>query len=107
MFSNSFINIFSTIIFSLIIILFFQYGWNYLKDNYSVKKTKDLVNTQIEKYKKIAESTINDSQGPPIVQGFPIVQGSPNMEGSQNIDFISETEKQTMNDDLMNLANSL
>jgi hypothetical protein len=66
-----------------------------------VKKTKDLVNTQIEKYKKIAESTINDSQG------FPIVQGLPNMEGSQNIDFISETEKQTMNDDLMNLANSL
>lgn len=95
MFSNSFINIFSTIIFSLIIILFFQYGWNYLKDTYSVKKTKDLVNTQIEKYKKIAESTINESQG------------SPNIEGSQNIDFISETEKQTMNDDLMNLANSL
>ena len=101
MFSNYFINIFSTIVFSLIIILFFQYGWNYLKDTYSVKKTKDLVNTQIEKYKKIAESTINDSQGPPNVQGFP------NMEGSQNIDFINETEKQTMNDDLMNLANSL
>ena len=89
MFSNSFINIFSTIICSLIIIFLFQYGWNYLKDTYSVKKTKDLVNTQIEKYKKIAESTINHSQG------------------SQNIDFISETEKQTMNDDLMNLANSL
>ena len=95
MFSNSFINIFSTIICSLIIIFLFQYGWNYLKDTYSVKKTKDLVNTQIEKYKKIAESTINDSQG------------SPNFQGSQNIDFISETEKQTMNDDLMNLANSL
>jgi len=95
MFSNSVINILSTIIFSLIIIFLFQYGWNYLKDTYSVKKTKDLVNTQIEKYKKIAESTINDSQG------------SPNVQGSQNKDFISETEKQTMNDDLMNLANSL
>lgn len=95
MFSNSFINIFSTIICSLIIIFLFQYGWNYLKDTYSVKKTKDLVNTQIEKYKKIAESTINDSQGSSIIQG------------SQNIDFISETEKQSMNDDLMNLANSL
>ena len=101
MFSNSFINIFSTIICSLIIIFLFQYGWNYLKDTYSVKKTKDLVNTQIEKYKKIAESTINDSQG------SSIGQGSPNFQGSQNIDFISETEKQTMNDDLMNLANSL
>jgi len=95
MFSNSFINIFSTIICSLIIIFLFQYGWNYLKDTYSVKKTKDLVNTQIEKYKKIAESTINDSQGSSIIQG------------SQNIDFISETEKQSMNDDLTNLANSL
>lgn len=95
MFSNSFINIFSTIICSLIIIFLFQYGWNYLKDTYSVKKTKDLVNTQIEKYKKMAESTINSSES------------SPNFQGSQNNNFISETEKQTMNDDLMNLANSL
>jgi len=91
----------------LIIIFFFQYGWNYLKDNYSVKKTKDLVNTQIEKYKKIAESTINNSEGSPIVHGSPNFQGSQISESSQNIDFISETEKQTMNNDLMNLANSL
>ena len=89
MFSNSFINIFITIILSLIIIFFIQYGWNYLKNTYSVKKTKDLVNIQIEKYKKMAESSIN------------------NAEGSQNIEFISEIEKQNMNDDLMNLANSL
>lgn len=27
--------------------------WTYLKDTYSTKKTKDLVNTQIYKYKKI------------------------------------------------------
>jgi hypothetical protein len=66
-----------------------------------VKKTKDLVNTQIEKYKKMAESSING------IQGYPNVQGSPNLQGSPNIDFISETEKQTMNDDLTNLANSL
>jgi len=27
--------------------------WIYLKDTYSTRKTKDLVNTQIDKYKKI------------------------------------------------------
>jgi hypothetical protein len=27
--------------------------WIYLKDTYSIKKTKDLVNTQVSKYKQI------------------------------------------------------
>jgi hypothetical protein len=29
--------------------------WDYLKDKYSVKKTKDLVSSQIQKYKTILE----------------------------------------------------
>jgi hypothetical protein len=29
--------------------------WNYLVDTYSTKKTKDLVNTQIHKYKQIIQ----------------------------------------------------
>ena len=37
----------------LFIIYLVHSFWNYLKDTYSTKKTKDLVNTQIDKYKKI------------------------------------------------------
>jgi hypothetical protein len=46
------------IVFSIIIILLGHYIWIYLKDNYSVKKTKDLVGSQIQKYKTI----LNDIQ---------------------------------------------
>jgi len=45
------------IIFSIIIIYILHYIWCYLKETYSTKKTKDLVNTQIEKYKKIIAET--------------------------------------------------
>ena len=41
------INIFT----SIVIIYIIHLLWNYLKDTYSTKKTKDLVNTQIQKYK--------------------------------------------------------
>ena len=53
MFSNTIINLIITIIISFGIILSIQYLWNYIKDNYSTKRTKDLVNSQIEKYKKL------------------------------------------------------
>ncbi len=43
------------IIVSIFIIVGIQYGWIYLKDNYTHKKTKNLVNTQIQKYKKMVQ----------------------------------------------------
>ena len=39
----------------LIIIYLCHSGWIYLKDTYSTKKTKDLVNTQLNKYKQIIQ----------------------------------------------------
>jgi hypothetical protein len=36
--------------------------WNYLKDTYSKKKTKDLVGTQIEKYKRMVGEIQQGSQ---------------------------------------------
>ena len=33
-----------------------------MKDNYSTRKVKDLVNTQIEKYKVIASNNIEDKR---------------------------------------------
>jgi hypothetical protein len=38
--------------------------WDYLKDKYSVKKTKDLVSSQIQKYKTILEEI---QSNPPIL----------------------------------------
>lgn len=65
------------IIISIIIIYILHYIWSYLKDTYSTKKTKDLVNTQIEKYKKIIAETQQNQKT-----------------------VLSENEMNTMNDDL-------
>ncbi len=47
------LSIIITILCSLCIILIGHHLWNYMKDNYSVKKTNYLVGSQIEKYKHI------------------------------------------------------
>jgi len=53
MFSNIWIWIVINILISIFIIYGCHSGWNYLKDNYSKKRTKDLVGTQVEKYKRM------------------------------------------------------
>ena len=83
MFSNTILNLIITIIISLSIILSIQYLWNYIKDNYSTKRTKDLVNSQIEKYKKLLEK-----------------------QGSQQVEFISEEEQENMKEKLTQFINS-
>ena len=49
----------SSILVNIIISIFAIYIihslWNYLKDTYTTKKTKDLVNSQIQKYKNMME----------------------------------------------------
>jgi hypothetical protein len=52
------ISILVKIVISFIIIIIGHHLWLYIKDNYSVKKTKDLVGSQIQKYKTI----LNDIQ---------------------------------------------
>lgn len=78
------IDIIVTIVFSIAIIIALHYGWNYIKDNFSTKRTKHLVNAQIEKYKKIAHE---------ISQSIP------------SNDYISNDEKQNMNDELTAFMN--
>jgi hypothetical protein len=51
--------LFQNIIISIIIIILIHYLFNYLKDTYTTKKTKDLVKTQTEKYKTILDEMIN------------------------------------------------
>jgi hypothetical protein len=83
MFSNSIFGVTINIFAFVVIIYGIHSYWDYLKDNYTKKKTKDLVNTQIEKYKRI----MNDIQKQP--------------KGSQNPLFENEQEKKSMNDDLL------
>lgn len=82
------------IIFSLLIIYFCHSGWNYLKDTYSTRKTKDLVNSQIEKYKKIAAGKLEELSNVHI------------NDDNDRTNFLTEEEKQSMNDDLTEFMNS-
>lgn len=86
MFSNSFLNFIFTIIISVLIIFVAQYVWNIIKDNYSTKKTKYLVNSQIAKYRQILER-----------------RGSP----PAPIEFVSEEETRNMENELLNYVNTL
>jgi len=74
------LHIIFNIIVSLIIIYCFHTAWEYAKNTYTKSKTKDLVNSQINKYQQMMD------------------------EMQQNIDknpqTIGETEIQTMDEDL-------
>jgi len=90
MFSNSFFLIVINILISIIIIYGMHLFWIYLKDTYSTKKTKDLVNTQIQKYKQIVDE----------------IQQNNKDAGSQSTNFISKKERQTMDRELTEFMNS-
>lgn len=74
-----------TIVVSLCIIGLIDYLWNYIKDTYSTKKTKDLVGIQTEKYKTI----LNE-----------MMQNKTNIQENEPHHFINDEQTQMMNDDL-------
>jgi len=86
MFSNRILHFIFTIIISVLIIFVIQYVWNFIKDNYSTKKTKYLVNSQISKYRQMLQN-----------------QGSL----PAPIDFVSEEETRNMENELLNYVNTL
>lgn len=55
-------SIFVNIIISIIIIFIAHSIWNYIKNNYSTKKTKDLIGCQIQKYKNMMEELQNQKE---------------------------------------------
>jgi hypothetical protein len=59
-----------------------------MKENYAIKKTKDLVGFQTEKYKKILNEYIENS-------AIHLENNSPK--------FLNEYEKETINNDLDNI----
>jgi hypothetical protein len=70
------------IVFSVLSIWILQSLWDYFKEKYTYKKTKDLVNTQIEKYKKMMKQIQENNTG-------------------IKEDFLNETEKNTMDKELV------
>lgn len=54
-FSTMFSSLLMNICISFFIILSIHYLWNYVRDTFTEKKTKDLVGSQVEKYKMIIE----------------------------------------------------
>jgi hypothetical protein len=67
MLSNPFLQLLFKIIIFVFIIYTLQCGFEYLKDTYSKPRVKDLVNTQIKKYKEIV-SEINNTHGRPPIE---------------------------------------
>ena len=84
MYHNTFSWIFINIIISIVIIFIIHSIWVYLIDTYSTKKTKDIVNIQVNKYKQI----INELQENKIAQDSP----NPNSVYTNSEDFESMDE---------------
>lgn len=76
------LGIFIKIFVCLFIIYMVHSSWIYLKDTYSTKKTKDLVNTQIDKYKRIIHDMQENNQ--------------------QQVPVLSEKDLESMDNDLTN-----
>lgn len=79
-----------TIVFSIILIIIFHYVWNYIKDSYSTKRTKDLVGFQTEKYKSIVKE---------IIENRPQTTNYNNLPDNPS-SFFNANEKQSLDDDL-------
>jgi len=88
MIGKSILEVILTIIVSILIIYGGQYLWNNIITTYSTKKTKNLVDSQIQKYKKI----IGEIQ---------------KNESSQQDAFLTEEEKKNMDDSLTEYVLSL
>ena len=71
-------------ILSICIMVILQYIWDYLKTNYTTRKTKHIVDLQTQKYRDI----IKDIQTTPQVS-------TPNVESDYS-EYISEKEKEKM-----------
>jgi hypothetical protein len=64
------LSVIKTIIISIFVILVLHFGYNYVKNNYSYKKTKDLVGIQTEKYKNILSEVLENKQNKIIMNTF-------------------------------------
>lgn len=98
MLSNPFFELLLKIVMFITIIYILQCVFEYFKDTYSKPRVKDLVNTQIKKYKEIV-SEINTKKDTSLFE---------NQDETQNIDngFNDKINIDDMNNDLLSFMNS-
>lgn len=75
---------------SVLIIYGIHSIWNYLKDTYSTKKTRDLVNSQISKYKRLIEDIQSNQPA-----SVPLFENQEEKEAMQNelAEFMNEQSR--------------
>lgn len=81
--------ILQTIFFSILLIAMFHYLWNYIKDIYSTKKTRDLVGSQTQKYKNVLDEILRNKQN-----------------NKENLD-INEKDRQELMDDAVEFMKTM
>jgi len=84
---KTFFYLLSSILVSISLIIGFHYGWEYIQGMFSVRKPKDLVNNQLQKYKKLVEE----------MQQEKLLVGKS----------ISDLDKEELKTDLLKFASSL
>jgi len=87
------LTILKTIIISIFVILVLHFGYNYIKNNYSYKKTKDLVGIQTEKYKNILTEVLENKQNKITTNSFLNADEKQQMEKSLTEHLYSEMQK--------------
>jgi hypothetical protein len=102
-------NILLNAVLSIIIIIIVNQIWEYCKVNYTTQKTKNLVETQISKYKQIAEDMERNSTAVSVV----VKPDEPNNNSPifpvklTRSDFIPEDEKKWVHSELTNFIDTL
>jgi hypothetical protein len=76
---------------SILSIVLVQYLWDYFKEKYTVRKTKDLVNFQTKKYREMLQT----------VQETAASTATESANPKPDDDYISPEEKQRMVEELM------
>jgi hypothetical protein len=101
---KSFIGFLFNLTISILVVYVGHYLWNYIKDTYSTKKTKDLVNTQIEKYKKMMKQIQENNTG--IKEDF-LNETEKNTMDKELVDFMMKIEEPFQNENQINKENNI
>lgn len=101
---KSFIGFLFNLTVSILVVYAGHYLWNYIKDTYSTKKTKDLVNTQIEKYKKMMKKIQENNTG--VKEDF-LNETEKNTMDKELVDFMMKMEEPVQNENQINKENNI
>lgn len=85
-------NLLINIIISCIIILVGHHLWIYFKEKYSVKKTKDMVGSQIQKYKNLLETIQQSNHVQHPASCNITILDNPNSPGLNDMNIFDEAE---------------